>query len=403
MQITEANKALAEALALEIELPESAYIRAAERYEDLGDWFSRNLSSIREFSPHVHSQGSFRLGTAIRPPDQTEEYDLDLTCRLDRGVSPSTHTQAELKGLIRAELESYRKARNIADDIEEKNRCLRLSYRDSLAFHMDIVPSIPASLPRISQNLILLESKQVNRSLASSISNNVLFITDQRESNFDQISAEWPVSNPEGFAIWFESRIQLGMKSTEWPGLRAGVEPLPLYKKRSPLQQVIQILKRHRDYLFRTAPHLKPVSIIITTLAARAYSGETDVLSALKSIVFGMENHVNHELPRVPNPVNPLEDFTDKWITREGAELRLEVSFRLWIEQLKNDMRFIFSSPNLATISERLDQKMSVSLSPTSMKSLGAVFAASALIEAPALAVPYYVIEGSPAKPWQAN
>lgn len=402
MEITAANKALAEAIAYEIELPESAYIKARERYEDLGNWFSRDLSSIRKFSPHVHSQGSFRLGTAIRPIDQAEEYDLDLNCRLDHGVSSSTHTQAELRSLIRAELSSYRKARNIADDIEEKNRCLRLSYRDSLAFHMDIVPSIPASLPRISQNLILLESKQVDRSLAGSISNNVLFITDQREPNFDQISDEWPVSNPEGFAIWFESRVQLGIKSGEWSGIRAGVEPLPLFKKRSPLQQVIQILKRHRDYQFRKAPHLKPVSIIITTLAASAYSGEADVLSALKSIVFGMGNHINHQSPRVPNPVNPLEDFTDKWKTREGQELRLEDNFKWWVEQLKNDMRFIFSSPNLAIISERLDQKMSVSLSSTSMKSLGAVFATSALIGTPAVATPY-IIEGTPAKPWQAQ
>ena len=38
------------------------------------------------------------------------------------------------------------------------------------------------------------------------------------------------------------------------------------------LRRVVQILKRHRDHYFiGRAPSLAPISIIITTLAARSY------------------------------------------------------------------------------------------------------------------------------------
>ena len=61
---------------------------------------------------------------------------------------------------------------------------------------------------------------------------------------------------------------------------------MPAYKeKKSPLQRVVQILKRHRDLMFN-GDESKPISIIITTLAARAYNKETDVLDALVNVVY---------------------------------------------------------------------------------------------------------------------
>jgi hypothetical protein len=65
-----------------IELPPSAYEKAKKRYDDLGEWFGRDESIVKNNDPHVFPQGSFRLGTAIRPLDEKEEYDLDLACKL---------------------------------------------------------------------------------------------------------------------------------------------------------------------------------------------------------------------------------------------------------------------------------------------------------------------------------
>ncbi|MCT4624031.1 MAG: nucleotidyltransferase, partial [Schleiferiaceae bacterium] len=111
-----------------LELPDTAYQKAEARYTDLGDWFSREESSIRDFSPHIFAQGSFRLGTAIRPLNEAEEYDLDLACKLTQNASMSSLTQEEVKNLVGNETEQYRRKRKISKEQEEKHRCWRLEY-----------------------------------------------------------------------------------------------------------------------------------------------------------------------------------------------------------------------------------------------------------------------------------
>ena len=134
---------LLEHVAETIELPESGYETAKRRYEDLSDWFGRSDSFCVRYDPHIYPQGSFRLGTVIRPLSDDAEYDLDLGCRLRIGISKTTHTQKELKALVGRDLETYRTARRIQQKLEEKHRCWRLLYLDDLKFHMDTVPSIP--------------------------------------------------------------------------------------------------------------------------------------------------------------------------------------------------------------------------------------------------------------------
>ncbi len=153
MITNEQKRLLLESMVELLELPESAYEKAAKRYEDLGKWFDREDSSLGENSPHIFPQGSFRLGTAIRPLDEIEAYDLDLACKLRHGISKGSHTQESLKMMVGHELEQYRIARGIKDRLASKHRCWRLEYRDDLNFHMDIVPCIPGDEAR--RNLIM--------------------------------------------------------------------------------------------------------------------------------------------------------------------------------------------------------------------------------------------------------
>ena len=74
--------------------------------------------------------------------------------------------------------------------------------------------------------------------------------------------------------------------------IRAGVEDVPEYKVKTPLQQAIQILKRHRDIMFEKDAEDRPISIIITTLAAHAYNNETNLLDALRNIVAHMTQFI---------------------------------------------------------------------------------------------------------------
>ena len=267
------TRSIFEEILLSLDIPESAYEKAEARYKDLGEWFDREESLCSPFSPHIYPQGSFRLGTVVRPVTGPLEYDLDLGCRLRFGITKFTHTQEQLKNLVGADLEAYRKARQIESALEEKNRCWRLPYKEEVRFHIDAVPSIPEDdAIKASLKEAMIKTGSV-KALAESVTSLAGAITDKRSLHFEWISHQWRISNSEGFALWFESRMKLAMLVLEQHALMAKaakVDDLPARKWKSPLQEAIQILKRHRDVMFQDAPDSAPISATITTLAPQA-------------------------------------------------------------------------------------------------------------------------------------
>ncbi|RAV06668.1 nucleotidyltransferase [Paenibacillus sp. YN15] len=343
-----------------LDLPESAIDKAVKRYQDLGEWFDRDESSLKDNKVHIFPQGSFMLGTTIRPINEEEEYDLDLACKLRSGVTKLSHSQESLKELIGQELEYYRKARNIKEELVSKHRCWRLEYQDDISFHMDIVPCIPEEE---AKQKILLES-MVNSGLDQTVAQHAsqfsVAITDDRHKSYNKVCDDWNISNPEGYGKWFENR----MKSTNEQILmeKAQVDQVPVHTRKTPLQRCIQILKRHRDIMFGENES-KPISIIITTLAARAYNGEEDLVSALTNILATMAKHINTNTPRVPNPVNPAEDFADRWSMPECRHLNLEQNFKNWLYQAQSDLANITSTSDTTFITEQAQLKFGLKVS----------------------------------------
>lgn len=350
-----------------LELPDSSYEKAKERYDDIGEWLGLNESLCVGYNPHIFPQGSFRLGTAIKPLDEKDEYDLDLACKLRTGFTKALFTQEALKKLIGQEIESYRTKRSIKVPKEEKHRCWRLDYQDDLSFHMDIVPCIPEE--KLRQNLILesMKSSGIHETLAGLIAQDTVSITDDRHPRYRQICNDWNVSNPQGYALWFESRMKQGLCENRFFA-KGQLDDIPLYKRKTPLQRAIQLLKRHRNLMFKNNDDAKPISIIITTLAAEAYQGELDIESALTNILSQMGNFVNSKIPRVPNPVNPEEDFADRWSMSQYKHLNLEQNFWNWLKQAQIDFEIIGSSDDTQFISEQIMRKFSVNVDSSSLR-----------------------------------
>jgi hypothetical protein len=61
------------------------------------------------------------------------------------------------------------------------------------------------------------------------------------------------------------------------------------------------------------------------------------LFEAIRNILDAMPRHVNDTVPRVPNPVDPAEDFADKW----ARDPRLEKNFWGWHAQAKSDIAAI--------------------------------------------------------------
>ncbi|MEA3352478.1 MAG: nucleotidyltransferase [Campylobacterota bacterium] len=381
-----------------LELPDSAYEKAKDRYEDLGAWFDRDESLLKDNDIHIFPQGSFRLGTAIKPLDSEEEYDLDLACKVRTGISKSTHTQEQLKEMIGLELELYIKARGIKSEKDEKRRCWRLEYQDSLSFHMDIVPCIPLDESDSSKIYkSIFENYIFDDSLAKDISSKSLSITDIENDNYPIVDPDWNISNPEGYALWVESKMNetQGMQITLE---HAQVDKLPTFNQKTVLQRCIQLLKRHRDCMFKDNDDSKPISVIITTLSTYAYGRETDLSVALTNILKNMDKFINSLIPRIANPTRPEEDFADKWYDEDHKHLKLEDNFNLWLLAARRDFSSITGRDDGSFDSELISEKMSLPL--TEATKIGT---ALGLINSEAFSNSYHIKEEETAKPWRKS
>jgi len=395
-----------------IDIPDTASERAEARYKDLGEWFGRNDAHCHAFNPHIYSQGSFRLGTVIRPVDDDGEYDLDMGCRLRLGITKKTHTQQQLKELVGLDLEEYRTARGIQEKRKEKPRCWRLIYADKLRFHLDTVPSIPETSERRRLIHEAIVRSGADDALALRVANLTGAITDNRRWNYGNIDDNWLLSNSEGFALWFESRMRQArmlMESLAQQARAAKVDELPSYRWKTPLQRSVQLLKRHRDIFFSDDQDGKPASVIITTLSARAYQGEAEVADALETILASMGDFINPTFPHVPNPVNPAEDFADKWRDPAAHHHNLEAKFRQWMHQAQIYFETIGKQRKPELIVEMANNKLGVLLNAKDISTKLGIGPANSLLKPAAvpagLSFPDKpIVPKAPAKfAWQAR
>lgn len=325
------NPALEEVLekiAEELQVPDSRYEAAERSYHAVADWLSRPESSIARFKPDIYIQGSFRLGTAIKPYKASEDYDVDLVCSVE--LNKEEVTQQKLKSMLGSEIKAYAKSKNMASP-EERRRCWTLNYADGAQFHLDTLPAIPDGASFV---LALKERK-----LPVDWADMALAITDTAHENYSRLHKTWPHSNPRGYAEWFKARMSeifnARRQALAKREAKNKVEDIPEYRVRTPLQQAIQILKRHRDMSHDGDPDDKPPSILITTLAARAYGYEDTISETLLGVLTRMENFIENRggVDWVQNPTDPQENFADKWQTYPQRR----EAFYAWLERAKTD------------------------------------------------------------------
>ena len=341
---------LLEAIAEELDISDFHYQQAVQRYKSIGEHLERKESKVARYRPEICPQGSFALGTVTRPIFDIDE--LDLVCELN--LQRDKITQKDLKNLVGYEIILYTCANNINSPVKEGRRCWTLSCADSAQFHMDILPAIPDTDP-----------------LTPIWSDFAIVITDNTLPNYSHISFDWPRSNPKGYAAWFRSRMEIEFNARRKllaESMQARIEEVPEYKVKTPLQRAIQILKRHRDIMFVNDQENKPISIIITTLAAHAYSNESDLLDALQNLVKDMPRYIRsiNGVTWIPNPVNPLENFADKW----QEHPQREKNFHRWLKQVQQDLDKALELADIPGVAESLKPNLGERVVNQALRSL---------------------------------
>lgn len=104
----------------------------------------------------------------------------------------------------------------------------------------------------------------------------------------------------------------------------------------------------------------KPISIIITTLAAKAYQKQTDITQGLLDVVSRIPQMIESRwdaargryIKWVENPVNPEENFADKWPDNH----KKEENFYKWLCQVGLDLQRATEHRGMQHIKESLSR-----------------------------------------------
>lgn len=325
------------ALGESLDISETQYDALVQSYGAVGK-FLQGDPELSAYDPLVSPQGSLRLGTIIQPINEDDGMDVDLIFRLNEKAPE--WTQKVLKDKVGARLKSSPRYSKMLD--EEGKRCWTLLYRqdsDNLKerYHMDILPSVASKDYDEQMRRVLTEAFDLK---LDSIS---IRITDKERLGYTTQTdiKEWLKSNPDGYAIWFANRCKVRVSTRHL--LTEDIIPIEKYNpNKTPLQRIVQILKRHRDIMFDHNDK-KPISIIITTLAAQAYQGESNILEGLVRVVIHMRDYITKDEngnDKVANPLNPDENYAEKWI----KDPERKDNFYKWLEAVQNDLNAILSS-----------------------------------------------------------
>lgn len=284
--------------------------KAERSYRAVGEWLG---DCSDDSDVKIMPQGSFYLGTVIRPVSDKDEYDIDLVCLLKNAGYKS---ESEIKGIVGERLREHKTYGPMLKP--EGKRCWTLCYDE---FHMDILPCVPNQKYYVEPYLteIKLTHKQ----------NDGKYIPKY--------------SNPYKYHEWFEERMRVRLDEERKifsAKNHVEISKIPLYQVKTPLQRAIQLLKRHRDIMYDALPSTRkenaPISIIITTLAAYAYNNEANIYEALFNIIDNMPKYIKRKGNSfvIENPVISAENFADKW--NENSEKAQE--FYRWLEAAKKDI-----------------------------------------------------------------
>ncbi len=309
-------------IAKELDITEEKYTKAVDSYKAVGTYLSNHINSDVD----IFSQGSFRLGTVIKPLSDEEDYDIDLVCKINKYYSDPKLLKNEV-GQALKDSDRYSKMLQ-----EEGKRCWTLKYSDEAQYHMDILPAINDITYNIDKKL-KITNKDENTGIY-----------------------KFTTTNPEAYFEWFNERQyeekQRLLENYAYQ-TKQKIEDVPEYKVKTTLQVALQILKRYRDKKFENNPENKPISIILTTIMAKIYTGENSVYELITNFANDYHKYIKikNGIEWVENPVNSDENFADKWQIYPERKR----AFNLFLDELNKDItsNTFITSGNLLEESER--------------------------------------------------
>ena len=237
-----------------LDIPQSLYEKAIGHYNAVATFLQE-----QGIESDIYPQGSYSLGTVVRPYKESEDaaYDLDAVCEIK--INKSDTTAEEIKKMVGDALKSDGTYRKMLQ--EEWDKCWTLEYADvnGIGFSVDIVPAV-------AEEDIVLKNNLETEGVDFTVYDSQIAITHKDGERYT-----WKTSNPKAYQNWFKKLNESFVKAERQKLAKrrdgrlyvlneATVEKIPETQERSALQRVIQIVKYHAD-VYYTKGNIKEYKI----------------------------------------------------------------------------------------------------------------------------------------------
>lgn len=255
------NQEFAQFLRDEVNLNQSRLDRLETSVGAVNDYLKENLTGYQK----MERQGSYALGTLIKPVDDNDEYDADIQ------IVMNPNPKWEAKDYVIAINRTLAKNKTYTEKLRLKTRCVTVDYAGD--FHLDVVPRVT------------IGGKH--------------YVCNRVENEFEE-------TDGNGYREWFNEKNRITGGN---------------------LKRVVRLLKYLRDHKNSfTAKSIVLTTLAGDTIKAtdEGSTAVSTVADTLETVLSRMDSYLQQHpnMPTIKNPVLPAEDFNRHWDQRKYANFR---------------------------------------------------------------------------------
>ena len=230
----------------------------------VNDHLKKNLTGYQK----MEKQGSYALGTLIKPVDDNDEYDADIQ------IVMNPNSQWEAKDYVLAVNRALSGNKTYADKLRLKTRCVTVDYAGD--FHLDVVPRVTIGGRH--------------------------YVCNRIDNKFEE-------TDGNGYRDWFNEKNRITGGN---------------------LKRVVRLLKhlRDRENSF-TAKSILLTTLAGNTIGPddEGTAAVSTVANTLETVLSRMNDYLQQHpnMPEIKNPVLPAENFNRHWDQRRYANFRNRV------------------------------------------------------------------------------
>ena len=245
----------------EVNLNQSRLDRLETAVGGVNGYLKDNLTGYQK----MEKQGSYALGTLIKPVDDNDEYDADIQ------IVMNPNPNWEAKDYVHAINQTLAGNKNYADKLRLKTRCVTVDYAGD--FHLDVVPRVT------------IKGKH--------------YICNRIDNKFEE-------TDGTGYRDWFNGKNRITGGN---------------------LKRVVRLLKHLRDHKNSFTAKSILLTTLAGNMIRESDEGTeavSTVAGTLVTVLSRMDNylHQHSNMPEIKNPVLPTENFNRHWDQRRYANFR---------------------------------------------------------------------------------